>query len=53
MQSYIYVVCDKNLYPREKLGEFDNIENALIFIQAYYDKFYGECFSLTIERKER
>ena len=53
MQEYIYIVYNKLLYPREKLGEFYNIENALMFIQAYYDKFYNECFSLTIEKEER
>ena len=51
MKDYIYGVFSTN--TDEKLGEFDNIENALIFIQAYYDKFYSECFSLIIARQER
>lgn len=51
MQSYIYVVYTAD--SGTKLGEFDDIVNALLFIEAYYYKYCGETFNLIIARQER
>ena len=51
MQSYIYVVYTAD--SGNKLGEFDDIKNALIFIEAYYYEYCNEVFNLVISRQER
>lgn len=52
MQSlYIYVVYTSD--SGTKLGEFDDIRNAVIFIEAYYCEYYNETFNLVISRQER
>ena len=51
MQSYIYVVYTSD--SGTKLGEFDDIRNALIFIEAYYCEYYDEIFNLVISKQER
>ena len=51
MQSYIYVVYTAD--SGVKLGEFDDIINALIFIEAYYCEYYDEIFNLVISKQER
>lgn len=51
MQDYVYIIYTSD--SGIKLGEFNNIKNALIFIEAYYDKYYGEEFSLVISKQEK
>lgn len=51
MQSYIYAVYTSD--SGIKLGEFDDIRNALIFIEAYYCEYCDEMFNLVISKQER
>ena len=51
MQDYIYIIYTSDLGV--KLGEFNDIKNALIFIEAYYDTYYGEEFNLVISKQEK
>lgn len=50
MPNYIFIVSDEN---GNHLGEFNDIRNALIFIQAYYEQYYVDAFSLVISKIER
>lgn len=40
MSSYKYLVI--NYESGNTLGLFNNLENALIFISGYYDKYFNE-----------
>ena len=48
---YVYVVYTAD--AGTKLGEFDDIRNAMIFIEAYYYEYHSETFNLVISRQER
>lgn len=51
MQDYVYIIYTADSF--RKLGEFDDIKNALIFIEAYYNTYYGEEFNLVISKQEK
>lgn len=53
MPSYEYLVIDPIITDRA-LGVFDDLDNALIFISSYYNKYFNEPnLKLIIVRKER
>lgn len=47
MASYIYEVYDND---KRLLGTFNDITNAIVFVEAYFYKYNQEEFSLTIRQ---
>ena len=51
MSKYEYLVTD---YIGNTLGLFDDMENAIIFINGYFDKHYADGdLKVTIIRQEK
>lgn len=55
MSSATYIVYDirTNMSGNPikfKIAEFEELEYALIFVEAYYNKYYKENIELSIER---
>lgn len=52
MPNYEYLVIDP--ITDRALGVFDNLDNALIFISGYYNKYFNEPnLKVIIVRQER